>query len=108
MSPTIDTSPRTGSCATRRSADIVRDGIVLYELAELSVGDAGVAHDSRSLPNGRAEYLASVDEWLDLAHHAMSKGDVGKWRNKVAFNLHQAAETAYACYLLASTFYFPK
>jgi len=37
------------------------------------------------------------------------KGDENKgWRNDAAFMLHQATERAYACFLLVSTFYFPK
>jgi hypothetical protein len=34
--------------------------------------------------------------------------DVARYRRHAAFNLHQAAEAAYACFLLTSTFYFPR
>ena len=92
-------------------ADIVRDGIVLYELPNhpLATPVPLTKFDAVQLAERYfEEYITSMAEWLDLAHHAISKGDVGKWRNKAAFNLHQAAETAYACFLLTSTFYFPK
>ncbi|MEI9850123.1 MAG: HEPN domain-containing protein [Sphingomonas sp.] len=39
---------------------------------------------------------------------AANKGPVGTWRNKAAFNFHQATETAYACFLLVRTLYFPR
>jgi HEPN domain-containing protein len=38
----------------------------------------------------------------------MGKGPSGEWPNKAAFHLHQATETIYACYLLTTTYYFPK
>ncbi|MEJ5978909.1 HEPN domain-containing protein, partial [Novosphingobium sp. PS1R-30] len=92
-------------------ADIVRDGIVLYELPHhplaapkpLSKFDA-----ARMAERYYQEYRESSAEWLEWTRDAMAKGDKGKWLNKAAFSLHQAAETIYACFLLTSTFYFPK
>ncbi|MCW1432501.1 HEPN domain-containing protein [Novosphingobium sp. JCM 18896] len=92
-------------------ADIVRDGIVLYELPghPLAVPMPLSKFEAVQMAERYFEsYLSSTAEWLDLAQHAISKGQKGKWPNKAAFNLHQAAETAYACFLLTSTFYFPK
>jgi uncharacterized protein len=88
--------------------DIARDGIALYELPgivlatpkPLTAADAhetGAAYLSRLLP--------SVDNWLRMSELASSEGSDRDWLNKAAFNLHQAAETAYACFLLVSTQY---
>jgi len=92
--------------------DIVRDGIVLYELPgsalatprPLTAADAfemACAYLSKQLP--------AVDRWLKLANvsRAESKADV-EWAKNTAFNLHQATETAYACFLLVRTLYFPR
>jgi predicted nucleotidyltransferase len=92
-------------------ADIVRDGIVLYELPNNPLVTPIPLTSLEALRTAERyfeEYQTSSLEWLDLAYHSMSKGAVGKWRNKAAFNLHQAAESVYACYLLTATFYFPK
>lgn len=92
-------------------ADIVRDGIVLYDLPNhplvtpvpLTTFEA-VQMAERYFEN----YDKSAANWLKMAQLAMQEGPERDWLNKAAFNLHQAAETAYACYLLTSTFYFPK
>jgi uncharacterized protein len=91
--------------------DIARDGIALYEPAgvalatpkPLTAADAyetGAAYLSRLLP--------SVDNWLRMSELAASEGSDRDWLNKAAFNLHQAAETAYACFLLIRTQYLPR
>ncbi|RZI61477.1 MAG: HEPN domain-containing protein [Zymomonas sp.] len=93
-------------------ADIVRDGIVLYELPghpltapmPLSKFDA-----VRQAERYYDEHLRATDRWLKLAQVSMQQQDGDPdWLKNAAFNLHQAAETAYACFLLTSTFYFPK
>jgi len=92
-------------------ADIVRDGIVLYELPNhpLAMPVPLTKFDAVQLAERYyAKYSNSSAEWLDIAQHAIRKGPVGEWLNKAAFSLHQAVETIYACYLLTSTFYFPK
>ncbi|MCW3835044.1 HEPN domain-containing protein [Sphingomonas canadensis] len=91
--------------------DIARDGIALYELPNhaLSAPRPLVPRDAYEMAQGYFnEQRASVDEWLELAEVAATKGAVGSWQNKAAFNLHQAAETAYACFLLVRTLYFPR
>ncbi|RYE64623.1 MAG: HEPN domain-containing protein [Oxalobacteraceae bacterium] len=88
-------------------ADIVRDGILLYELA----------HHPLATPVPRSKFDAVLtaeryfDEWLkrvgdalEISQFCIEKGKV----KDAAFMLHQATERAYACYLLTSTFYFPK
>jgi len=91
--------------------DIARDGIALYELPRhplaapnpLSASDAyGMA---RRYFDDQSHSLAN---WMRLAEFAAQQGDDRDWRNKAAFNLHQAAETAYACFLLVRTLYFPR
>jgi predicted nucleotidyltransferase/HEPN domain-containing protein len=92
-------------------SDIVRDGVSLYSVPghPLATPQPMTASDARD----RAEsYLAklstSLEEWLELAEIALSKGRSGEWPKKAAFNVHQAVETAYACFLLVHTFYFPR
>lgn len=93
-------------------ADIARDGVVLYELPgsalampkPLTSADAfemAAAYLGRQLP--------AVDRWLTLA--AVSSEEAAtdaEWLKNAAFNLHQATEAAYACFLLVRTLYFPR
>lgn len=88
-------------------ADIVRDGIVLYELPHhplatpvpLTKADA-----LRMAERYLEQWLEKVDSALELAQLAIERHRF----NDAAFLLHQATERSYACYLLSSTFYFPK
>jgi predicted nucleotidyltransferase/HEPN domain-containing protein len=93
-------------------ADIVRDGIALYELPNhplvtpvpLSKFDAVQLAERYFETN-----LAAVDDWLEITKLMLLKEAPSRgWLNKAAFNLHQATETIYACYLLTTTFYFPR
>ena len=54
-------------------------------------------------------WLKAVNRFLKLAgiSSAESANDPD-WRKNAAFNLHQAVEAAYACFLLVHTFYFPR
>lgn len=91
--------------------DILRDGILLYELPNhpLAVPKPLTAVDAYEMAS---EYFkkqsASAANWLKLAEFAKQQTDDQDWRNKVAFNLHQAVETLYACHLLTNTLYFPR
>lgn len=91
--------------------DIARDGIALYELAGSTLATPMPLTPADAYRMA-AEYfdrmLPSIDEWMDLAEHSMSKGRSGDWPNKAAFNLHQAIETAYTCFLLTRTQYVPR
>ena len=92
--------------------DIERDGIALYELPfhplatpmPLTPRDAYEMADSYFV-----KQIASVDRWLKLASVSIEevRGDV-EWMKNAAFNLHQSVETAYACFLLVRTLYFPR
>ena len=89
--------------------DIARDGIALYELAgvtlatpkPLTAADAhtmALAYFNKQLP--------AIDRFLEIALMATQKGmQDAEWRNNAAFNLHQAVETAYTCFLLIRTHY---
>jgi predicted nucleotidyltransferase/HEPN domain-containing protein len=92
--------------------DIARDGIELYDLPgnALATPKPATAADAYEMAG---EYfqskLAEVNRWLTTANLQMQlvAEDAG-WKKMAAFNLHQAAETAYACFLLVRTLYFPR
>jgi predicted nucleotidyltransferase/HEPN domain-containing protein len=91
--------------------DIVRDGIALYELPqhELAVPMPSSPHDALELASGYfASQLTSSGNWQTTAAWSLQQGLDRDWRNKAAFALHQATETAYACFLLVRTLYFPR
>jgi uncharacterized protein len=92
--------------------DIARDGIALYELpgTVLATPKPLTAADAHEMAS---EYLESkksdIDRWLFGAeiYAAQSETDPG-FRKLAAFNLHQAAETAYTCFLLVRCQYVPR
>lgn len=92
--------------------DIARDGIVLYELPGGTLATpmplrAVDAHEMAS--KYFAEKLGDIDVWLETAaSHQLRSDDPLRYRRHAAFNLHQATETAYACFLLVRTLYFPR
>jgi predicted nucleotidyltransferase/HEPN domain-containing protein len=88
-------------------ADIVRDGIALYEM------EGSELDQPRSLTRAKrqAEAQRYFDEWfpsasrrLDLAQTAIAKG----YSNEAAFDFHQTVERFYHCVLLTLTLYSPK
>ena len=92
-------------------ADIVRDGIALYELPHHPLATPVPLTREDALPMAERyfrNYAKSADNWLRMAELATLEGHDRDWLNKAAFHLHQATETIYACHLLSSTFYFPK
>jgi predicted nucleotidyltransferase/HEPN domain-containing protein len=91
--------------------DIARDGIVLYELpgSTLATPMPLKPSDACEMAEGYFDrQMRSLDNWLRMAELAMAEGATPDWRNKAAFNLHQAVETAYICFLLVRTLYFPR
>lgn len=92
--------------------DIARDGIMLYELpgGALATPQPLTAADAYELANGYfRDQFRSLDQWIELAEYSMSRtSQDADWSRKAAFNLHQATETAYACFLLVRTLYFPR
>lgn len=92
--------------------DILRDGILLYELPNhpLSAPKPLTAADAYEMAaNYFSDGLPSIDRALETVRFQFSQGteDAG-WRKDAAFMLHQAVERAYACYLLTNTLYFPR
>lgn len=91
--------------------DIARDGIALYELpgSALATPKPLTAADAYRMATDYFDRMfSSIDEWMDLADHSMSRGRSGDWPNKAAFNIHQAIETTYTCFLLVRTQYVPR
>ena len=92
--------------------DILRDGIMLYELPNhaLAVAKPLTAADAYEMAGGYFEAsLPAIDVQLETVDFQTQRGsDDLVWRKAAAFSLHQAVERAYACYLLTNTFYFPR
>lgn len=92
--------------------DIARDGIALYELPNHELTTPMPASKDDALKLAEQYFrtqLGALDRWLKLAAVSMDeqKHDP-EWAKTAAFNLHQATETAYACFLLVRTLYFPR
>lgn len=92
--------------------DIVRDGIALYELPqhELTTPMPASPRDALQMATEYfARQLRAIDRWLKLADVSFAEQETdSEWSKTAAFNLHQATETAYACFLLVRTLYFPR
>ena len=92
--------------------DIVRDGVILYELPghplaapQPMTADNALALAERYLEAKRID----LDAWLEDAERWLKRSDEGSHaRKRTAFHLHQAVETAYILSLLVHTFYFPR
>jgi predicted nucleotidyltransferase/HEPN domain-containing protein len=88
-------------------ADIVRDGIALYDLPNHPLATPVPVSKFDAVQTAERyfdEGLDKVDRALRGARFYISDGSL----NDAAFTLHQAAERSYACFLLTSTFYFPR
>lgn len=91
--------------------DIARDGIALYELPchPLATPMPLTPPDAYQMAQEYYDnWSHSVDVWIEKACISAEKAADPEWAKAAAFNLHQAAERAYACYLLVHTFYFPR
>jgi len=92
--------------------DIVRDGIAIYELPqhELGLPMPLSATDALEMATNYFDAkLGDVNVWLQTASEQAAKEEDGhRYRRHAAFNLHQATEAAYACFLLVRTLYFPR
>lgn len=87
--------------------DIVRDGVVLYELPghAFATPKPMTPHDAATMAQGYLEHwVPRIESMLAGADFHKLRGE----RNDAAFSLHQAVERAYACFLLVHTFYFPR
>lgn len=92
--------------------DIVRDGIALYEVPGHPFATPQPMTPSDAHSTGSRYFsgkIADLDLWLrDARNHVAEQADGQHIRKRAAFELHQAVETAYACFLLVHTFYFPR
>lgn len=91
--------------------DIVRDGIALYEIPghPFATPQPMTAQAAAEMAERHFEqWSISVARSLETAAEQLAKNAELGWRRDAAFNLHQAVERAYACFLLVHTFYFPR
>ena len=92
--------------------DIIREGLLLYELPgyPLAAPMPPTVTDAHLTATAYFEAQDSASRrWSKLADISAAEGEAdSRWLRNAAFNLHQAAETAYACFLLVQTFYFPR
>ena len=87
--------------------DIVRDGIALYELPQHALAapmPLTPADAYRMAKEYFEHWLPSADQFLAHGTDATERG----WHSKAAFELHQATERLYICFLLVRTLYFPR
>lgn len=87
--------------------DIVRDGIALYELSghPLATPMPLTPADAYEMANEYFKHwLPSADQFIAHGTDAAERG----WLSKAAFELHQATERIYICFLLVRTLYFPR
>lgn len=92
--------------------DIIRDGVMLYELPNHSLATPKplTPVDAYEMARGYFDMsLPAIGVQLQTVDFQFQQGrDDLVWRKAAAFSLHQAVERAYACYLLTATFYFPR
>lgn len=92
--------------------DIARDGVVLYDLPNhsLAMPAPPTPRDAHELAKSYFETKTKdLALWLEDAEKHIARSDDGEHhRKRAAFLLHQAVETAYACFLLVRTLYFPR
>ena len=91
--------------------DIARDGVILYELPShpLAAPRPMTAEDAVTMAQRYYETkLADAETWLRSVDRSKVEWGELSGRKNAAFQLHQAVEAAYICFLLVHTFYFPR
>jgi len=94
-------------------SDIIRDGVMLYELRDKSLTGKNRALAQPAPPDAAtAAKMAReyYEHWSENAKNSVFMAQAaisGKKWNEAAFNLHQATERAYSTYLLTHTLYSP-
>lgn len=92
--------------------DIVRDGIALYEIPghPFATPQPMTAQAAAEMADRHFESKAAdLRRWIETAEYQTGRAATDEgFRKLAAFSLHQAVETAYACFLLVHTFYFPR
>ena len=111
----VHTMPEVNKALSRGRyfwVDVIREGVLLYELPGYPLAAPKPPTPTAAYETAKGHYekqSRSLGQWLKLADLALAEmPEDATWSNKAAFNLHQAAETAYACFLLVRTFYFPR
>jgi len=92
-------------------ADIVRDGVSLYEIPGHPLATPQPMTSGDAFHIGHRYYetkIADADAWLRSVSRSKVDWDALSVRKNAAFQIHQAVEAAYACFLLVHTFYFPR
>ncbi|HEX8300079.1 HEPN domain-containing protein [Sphingomonas sp.] len=87
--------------------DIVRDGVLLYELPQHALATPQPLTPADALAMAQEyfdHWLGRIDSAINGADFYRAAGEV----NDAVFTLHQATERAYICYLLVWTLYFPR
>ncbi|MGK2912344.1 MAG: HEPN domain-containing protein [Sphingobium sp.] len=98
--------------------DIVKDGIALFEEPGFPLADPSPLSEDDACQEAQFYFgddFPDIDMLLETAAFQRSRAEAAKdpkiqvkWRNKAAFNLHQATERAYYCILLVLKLYRPK
>jgi len=88
-------------------ADIVREGVVLFEEPDHPFVDPQPLPSDAALEEARKYYTARMESALEFFDDAQSNYERGRFR-KGAFEAHQAAEHLYNAVLLVATLYTPK
>lgn len=91
--------------------DILRDGILLYDLPNhpLAAPKPLTAADAYEMAAGYfSNSFPAIDVQLQTVDFQTRQGNDLAWRKAAAFSLHQSVERAYACYLLTNALYFPR
>ncbi len=86
--------------------DIRKEGILLLDADGRKLVQAGnlTAEEGREIAQGHYDqWFESAGDFLDTFHYDLNRGKL----KKAAFELHQAAERFYACFLLVTTNYKP-
>ena len=91
---------------------VLQDGVILHALPghPFATPKPMTAQDAAEMAQ---KYFASkwkdIGGWIEDAEKWLGRSAEGQHaRKRAAFHLHQAVETAYACFLLVHAFYFPR
>lgn len=88
-------------------ADIVREGVVLFEEPDHPFVEPQPLPNDAALEEARKHYTARMESAVEFFDDAQSNYERGRFR-KGAFEAHQAAEHLYNAVLLVATLYTPK
>lgn len=90
---------------------VIQDGVELYALPGHPFAAPKPVSPQEAADIGRKYFdqkFGDISLWLENAVTALGSGSDPRRRRNAAFQLHQAVESAYACFLLVHSFYFPR